>query len=118
MKTISLVKYMFLFVVCASGYVGALPQDRHLMLAKGDSEHSVQNLDATITAKVKAEFVREKLFGDKDTAVMSVHVETRDGVVYLTGCADRQEQIDTAVKLSKKVKGVSSVRSDLRLCDQ
>jgi hyperosmotically inducible protein len=69
--------------------------------------------DTAITAKVKGTFIREKLFGDKDVAVMGVTVETTNGVVYLTGDVADQAQADNAIKLAKSVKGVKSVESKL-----
>lgn len=69
--------------------------------------------DTTITAKVKGTFIREKLFGDVKVTPMSIHVETKDGVVYLTGTADTRQQADNAVKLATAVKGVKSVNSKI-----
>jgi hyperosmotically inducible protein len=73
------------------------------------SEHPYK--DSYITAKVKGSFVREKLFGDKSVDVSGVSVETKDGVVYLSGTADTEAQINTAISLAKKIKGVTDVQS-------
>lgn len=67
--------------------------------------------DIAITAKVKGKFIKEKLFGDKDISAMSINVETNNGVVYLTGTADNQEQIDNAIKIAESVSGVKKVDS-------
>lgn len=67
--------------------------------------------DAFITAKVKGLFIREKLFGDKPISAMSIDVETKNGIVYLTGTADTKEQEATAISLSKGVSGVTDVKS-------
>jgi hyperosmotically inducible periplasmic protein len=74
--------------------------------------------DTAITAKVKGLFIREKLFGDQDVAVMSINVKTNNGIVALTGSADNQEQADTAIRLAKSVKGVRRVESRVTIEDQ
>jgi hyperosmotically inducible protein len=73
------------------------------------SEHPLN--DAFITAKVKGEFVKNKLFGDRPVPVMSVSVETKNGVVFLTGTAETKQQAENAVRLAKAVKGVKRVTS-------
>jgi osmotically-inducible protein OsmY len=70
--------------------------------------------DTVITAKVKGEFIKAKLFGEK-VAPMSIHVETKDGIVYLSGNARTQTQIDNAIDLAKKVKNVKEVQSKVAL---
>lgn len=71
--------------------------------------------DTTITTNVKAAYLKEKLFGDKDVSAFSISVSTKDGIVYLTGTADNQQQADNAVKLAKKVEGVKQVVSEVKL---
>ncbi len=69
--------------------------------------------DSLITAKVKGVYVREKLFGDKSVNVTQIHVETKDGVVYLTGKANSATQAKNAEELAKSVKGVKDVKSSV-----
>lgn len=71
--------------------------------------------DSYITSKVKGVFLREKVFGDKPISVMSIHVETKDGIVYLSGTADNRAQIETARRLAQSVKGVKSVETKVNL---
>ena len=78
-----------------------------------ESQHVLS--DSAITAKVKGTFVREKLFGNKDINVMNVNVETTNGVVYLTGKVNTQEEADNAIKLAESIKGVSKVESKLEV---
>ena len=66
--------------------------------------------DAVITSKVKAEFV-----GDKTVSAMNVNVETFRGVVQLSGFANSQTEINQAVAIAKSVKGVKSVKNDIRI---
>ena len=67
--------------------------------------------DAYITAKVKGAFLRDKVFGDEPIDVIGIHVETKNGVVHLTGTAETKAQEENAVKLAKAVKGVKEVKS-------
>lgn len=71
--------------------------------------------DTTITADVKAKFIKEKLFGDEDVSAMSIHVKTRNGIVHLTGTADNQEQINNAVSLTQSVEGVKNIENSIKL---
>jgi len=66
--------------------------------------------DSAITAKVKAALV-----ADKEVSAMSVNVETFRGVVQLSGFADNQAEISRAVSVARGVKGVKSVKNDLRI---
>ncbi len=85
--------------------------NKHLRVNK--SKHPMT--DSALTAKVKGTFVREKLFGDQDVAVMGIVVETTNGVVYLTGIAANAEEIKNAVKLAKSVHGVKRVKSKVQV---
>jgi hyperosmotically inducible protein len=71
--------------------------------------------DTAITAKVKGIFVREKLFGDEDVSPMTLSVETKNGVVYLTGSAESKHQVSRAVALAKTIKGVKAVRANVNI---
>lgn len=69
--------------------------------------------DAIITAKVKGAFIREKLFGDKLDSVSTVSVETKQGVVYLSGTLKTANEAQNASKLAKAVAGVKRVESSI-----
>jgi osmotically-inducible protein OsmY len=64
--------------------------------------------DATITTKVNA-----ALAADKDLSAVKIDVDTKDGVVTLTGPAPTAEAASKATKLAKDVKGVTSVNNKL-----
>jgi len=65
--------------------------------------------DAAITAKVKS-----KLLADSLTSGLKIDVDTRDGVVTLSGDnLKSQAAIDHAIQLAKEVDGVKDVRSNL-----
>ena len=65
--------------------------------------------DAAITAAVKA-----KLLADSTVGGLKIDVDTRNGVVYLTGDHMKsQAEIDQAIKLAKETSGVKSVENKL-----
>lgn len=66
--------------------------------------------DTVITTKVKAMYVE-----DKTVSALNVNVETFKGTVQLSGFANDQTEINRAVEIARGVKGVSSVKNDIRL---
>ena len=66
--------------------------------------------DATITAGVKAAIVR-----DPALTVTEIGVETEQGVVQLSGFVSSADSVAAAASVARTVKGVKSVRNDLRL---
>jgi hyperosmotically inducible periplasmic protein len=64
--------------------------------------------DGAITAKVKA-----ALAGDPRTKAHQVNVETREGVVQLSGFVDNSEAKSTAEELARAVDNVKSVDNEL-----
>ena len=72
--------------------------------------------DLAITTKVKALFIKEKLFGSHDVpAIISMHVETNNGVVYLTGTAEAEKPVENAIKLAKSISGVVRVEAAVNI---
>lgn len=70
--------------------------------------------DIAITAKVKGILIREKIFG-KDVPATKVNVETNNGVVYLSGRVDTQQQATNAIYLAKSIDGVKQVESRIKV---
>jgi osmotically-inducible protein OsmY len=66
--------------------------------------------DSVITAKVKAELLNEP-----NLSSGSVNVETFKGVVQLSGFVHDRADINRAVEIARGVKGVKSVKNDMRL---
>jgi hyperosmotically inducible periplasmic protein len=64
--------------------------------------------DATVTTKVNA-----ALAADKDLSAVKIDVDTKDGVVTLTGPAPTADAKDKATTIAKNVKGVTSVNNQL-----
>jgi osmotically-inducible protein OsmY len=66
--------------------------------------------DAVITTKVKAAIFKEDTLKSAE-----INVETFKGVVQLSGFVSSKADIDKAVSLARSVKGVASVKNDMRV---
>jgi osmotically-inducible protein OsmY len=69
--------------------------------------------DEWITARIRARFV-----GDKTVQAINYNIETHNGVVYLMGVAQGQDELDQAASLASTVPGVARVVSYVRLPQQ
>lgn len=97
-------------------YVSALFLSLTLITAVGCASTAKQESmgeyvdDSVITAKVKG-----AIFEHPSLKSAEINVETFKGVVQLSGFVNSQADINTAVGLARSVKGVQSVKNDMRL---
>ena len=66
--------------------------------------------DSVITTKVKA-----AIFNEPTLKSSEINVETFKGVVQLSGFVSSQADINKAVEVARSVKGVTSVKNDMRV---
>jgi len=66
--------------------------------------------DATVTRHVKA-----ALLDDPQVKGLQIDVDTREGVVYLTGTVRSEAERDRAVQLARQAQGVRDVQSNLKI---
>lgn len=66
--------------------------------------------DTVITAKVKT-----AILGESTLKSTEINVETFKGVVQLSGFVNSQSDVNRAVVVAKNVKGVKSVKNDMRV---
>ena len=67
--------------------------------------------DSAITTKIKA-----KLAAEKPTSLVTIHVDTdANGVVWLSGTAKSQDQIDKAVSIARSTENVREVKSSVKV---
>lgn len=66
--------------------------------------------DSVITAKVKAAVLNESTLKSSE-----INVETYKGMVQLSGFVSSEADIGKAVEIARGVKGVTSVKNDMRL---
>jgi hypothetical protein len=82
--------------------------------ADSDSDRSSPSAfvkDSVITTKIKAELAEQKL-----SSLVKISVDTdKNGMVVLSGTAATQEAADKAVSIARAVKGVTSVKSNIRV---
>ena len=102
MKQIKRLSVIFLAVVFASilGCAGSPTQE-------STGEYVT---DSWITTKVKAVLVEDPIVKARE-----VNVETFKGVVQLSGFVASQAAMNQAVYVAQGIKGVTSVRNDMRL---
>lgn len=92
--------------------ISALSLPLAVFAAEGDSVGTKVN-DSLVTAKVKAVLAKDKLVQAKD-----IQVETdSDGLVELSGTAKSKAEAEQAVKLTKSVKGVTSVKDNITVVE-
>jgi len=102
MKTLHLFSSLFLVILLFSFLGCASTATR-----EGTGEYID---DSVITAKVKAE-----IFKDDSLKSAEINVETFKGEVQLSGFVNSRADIDRAVGVASAVKGVSSVKNDMRV---
>ena len=66
--------------------------------------------DSVITAKVKTAILEEPTLKSSE-----INVETFKGTVQLSGFVSSPDKVNTAIVTAKNVKGVTSVKNDMRL---
>lgn len=93
----------FFFIVAFASFLGCASTSTK----EGTGEYID---DTVITTKVKAE-----IFNDASLKSAEINVETFKGVVQLSGFVNSQEDINKAVRVARSVKGVVSVKNDMRL---
>ena len=66
--------------------------------------------DSVVTTKVKA-----AIFNEPSLKVAEINVETFKGVVQLSGFVNSEASANKAVEVTRRVAGVKSVKSDMRV---
>ena len=66
--------------------------------------------DSTITAKVKS-----KLAADTETSAIKIGVETKDGIVTLSGTVPTDTEKSKAEQIARSTEGVKRVSNDIRI---
>jgi osmotically-inducible protein OsmY len=102
MKSIKLISAVFLAVtlVIAAGCASTPTQE-------GTGEYVT---DSWITTKVKAALVEDSL-----VRATEVNVETFKGAVQLSGFLSSEAAMQQAVRITRSIKGVTSVKNDMRV---
>ncbi len=91
------------FIVLLTFFVGCASTTKH----EGTGEYVD---DTVITTKVKSMILAEDSLKSSE-----INVETFKGVVQLSGFVNSKADINKAIEVTRKVKGVTSVKNDMRL---
>lgn len=102
MKLVKSISAVFLAVLLATA-LGCAPTPTK----EGTGEYID---DTVITTKVKA-----AIFNEPSLKSSEINVETFKGAVQLAGFVKYQADMNKAVELARNVKGVKSVKNDMRL---
>jgi osmotically-inducible protein OsmY len=94
--------YTFLSIIFMTMFLGCAATPKQ----EGTGEYVD---DTVITTKVKAAILAEPSLKSSE-----INVETFKGVVQLSGFVKSPADIDKAVEVTRKVKGVTSVKNDMR----
>ena len=92
----------------AKGVEGVKGVQNNLAIKSADSTAGSAMDDSTVTAKVKS-----ALIDSSDTKAGDIKVETKAGVVQLSGFVGSEAQKTAATKVASGVKGVKSVQNNL-----
>ena len=86
---------------------GGMPDEGAFAAAQADSSMTQAASDTWITTKVKTEFATTKGVSFPD-----ITVNTKQGVVMLTGTVPSQAEREMAIRTARAVKGVKAVQAD------
>jgi osmotically-inducible protein OsmY len=78
----------------------------------GETTVGLYAADTWITTKLKTEM----LFNE-DISSINYNVKTVDGVVYLLGIAQNQQELDRVMQMARKIEGVKNIINYMRLKD-
>lgn len=71
--------------------------------------------DLVLTAKVKGELVRTKFFKNKDIAYWPLKIETKNGIVYVSGTVESESQKTNALNVVGAVKGIKDIQASIEI---
>lgn len=92
----------------AKGVSGVKGVENNLLIKQAEQTAGGAIDDSTVTAKVKT-----ALTESKETKAHDIKVETRGGVVQLSGFVESEAQKSAATKVAQSVEGVKAVKNSL-----
>jgi hyperosmotically inducible protein len=81
----------------------------------GDAPDPERTMGETVTDTGITMSVKSRLLEDPQIKGLKIDVDTRDGVVYLTGTVGSDEERQKAVQITKDTKGVRDVQANLTI---
>lgn len=96
-------------------YISAIFLTFTLLTTLGCASHSDKTAGEYLDDKVVTAKVKKAIFDEPTLKSSEITVETYKGVVQLGGFVSSREDIGKAVEVTRGVKGVTSVKNDMRL---
>jgi osmotically-inducible protein OsmY len=110
MKQLNYIPTIILAAMLATA-LGCASTSKSTSTSKPEKESAGEYIDdAVITTKVK-----KAIFDESSLKSSEINVETYKGVVQLSGFVSSEADIKKAVEVTRGVKGVTSVKNDMRL---
>jgi len=81
----------------------------------GDAPEPARTIGEAVTDTGITMSVKSRLLEDPQVKGLRIDVDTRDGVVFLTGSVGSDAEMQKAIQLAKDTKGVLDVKSNLTL---
>jgi len=100
------------FAVMTAGYASAQSATQE---AKDKSKAAANQTGEVITDAAITSAVKSKLLADPDVSGLNIDVDTKNGVVTLSGVIHKGTERAEALRLARETKGVKSVKNNLKL---
>lgn len=101
----------YLTIIFCAGFLSfTLPASKSFAVTEKSESAGEYVDDGVITTKIKSQLLTEPRLKSAE-----IKVKTYKGVVQLSGFLTSQADIEKAVEIAKGIKGVSSVKNDMRL---
>ena len=71
--------------------------------------------DILVTTKVKTNLISQHVFKDESVPLSGVNVETKNGIVYLSGNVQSTKEVNRAIDVARGTSGVKRVVSKLKV---
>jgi hyperosmotically inducible protein len=122
MKTLTSATVQDLALICVASLLLAAcdnPQDKPQTAASTtmSSAPAGTSIGTDIDDSVVTTRVKSALLADSEVKSFDIKVETRKGLVQLSGFVDTQARIDNAIALVSKVEGVKSIENGMTVKD-
>ncbi len=101
-------------IICSASIAGVKSVDASRLQVKKSDNKPNFSTDDIINSQIIGFYIREGLIGSSHPEAATIQVQTKKGVVYLSGSLDSDASIMKASNLAQTVPGVLNVISTLR----
>jgi osmotically-inducible protein OsmY len=101
--------------ITVSGGSVAMPGEHNTSPTAAAADDKARDVGGAISDGALTTAVKSKLLVDPDVSGLKIDVDTKDGVVTLTGTVENSRQRSEAVQIARRTEGVKRVEDQLRL---